>query len=251
MLVVTCGVGQVAGSASASSPPCLRGPAVGAGLARRSRQLHHPVATQPAEQLYGQIRQLPGQPGHVVPGIEHDQDGRVAVPPVPGLDQPGHDVADLRGGDLGLVVIRPQPDRVQDRGPAGAARLQRSDDRVRPARDHLRAALAPAVDVAEQPAALVAASGRSHGLTSTRQPDPAVRPGRQRQSRQRPAQPGDLDPAAVHRVVRGAMTTPVLRHQRQARQVLHRPVRAQHRISQLEQRIRPGGQAGVELAPEA
>jgi hypothetical protein len=34
--------------------------------------------------------------------VEHDQEGRVAVPPVPGLDQPDDDVADLRGGHRSL-----------------------------------------------------------------------------------------------------------------------------------------------------
>jgi GNAT superfamily N-acetyltransferase len=44
VLVVTCGAGQAAGPASASSPPCLQGRPPGAGLARRRGPLHHPVA---------------------------------------------------------------------------------------------------------------------------------------------------------------------------------------------------------------
>ena len=91
------------------------------------------------------------QPGHVIPGIEDHQDRRVALPPVSRADQPGDDLAELRRGHLGLVVIGAQPDGVQHRGPGGAARLQRRDHRVRPARDHLRLPLAPPVDVAEQP----------------------------------------------------------------------------------------------------
>jgi hypothetical protein len=47
------------------------------------------------------------------------------------------------------------------------------------------------------------------------------------------------------------MATPVLRHQQQARQHPGRPVRAQHHIGQLKQRIRPAGQAPVQLAAEA
>jgi hypothetical protein len=42
----------------------------------------------------------------------------------------------------------------------------------------------------------------------------------------------------------------VLGGQRQRRQHPHRPVRAQHRIGQLEQRIRPARQAPVQLAAE-
>jgi hypothetical protein len=44
------------------------------------------------------------QAGHVVPGIEHDQDVRVALPPVPGRAKPLDHLADLCGGDRGLVV---------------------------------------------------------------------------------------------------------------------------------------------------
>jgi len=46
------------------------------------------------------------------------------------------------------------------------------------------------------------------------------------------------------------VTPPVLRDQRQPGQRPHRPVRAQHRIGQLEQLIRAGGQAGTEICPE-
>ena len=46
------------------------------------------------------------------------------------------------------------------------------------------------------------------------------------------------------------MAAPVLRGQRQPGQVPDRPVRAQHRIGQLEQLIRAGGQAGMEIQPE-
>jgi hypothetical protein len=128
----------------------LAGPAVRAGLARRRGQQHHPVAAQPAEQLHGQVSEQPGEPGHVVAGVEDDQDGRVTLTPVPGLDQPGDNLADLNCGHLSLVVIRAQAHRVQHRGPGRAARLQRRDDRVRPARDHLRLAFPAPVDVAEQ-----------------------------------------------------------------------------------------------------
>ena len=43
---------------------------------------------------------------------------------------------------------------------------------------------------------------------------------------------------------------PVLRSQRQARQRPDRPVRAQHRIGQLKQRITASRQAGTETRPE-
>ena len=142
MLVATCGSGQVAGSDSASSPPCLRGrPVVPGWRGGTGSCITRSLRSRPSSS-HRQVRQQPGQPGHVVAGVEDDQDRRVAFPPVPGLDQPGDDLADLDGRDLGLVVIRAQPHGVQHRGPGGAARLQRRDHRVRPARDHLRLALA-------------------------------------------------------------------------------------------------------------
>ncbi|MFB6504569.1 hypothetical protein [Streptomyces sp. NPDC056410] len=47
------------------------------------------------------------------------------------------------------------------------------------------------------------------------------------------------------------MSTTVLGQQRQVHRGLHRTVRTQHRVRQLEQLVAPGGQTLVELAPEA
>ena len=89
MLVVTGGPGQAAGSASANSAPCRT--AAAAGGAGRRGEVQHPVRSQPPGHPDGEIGQLPGQPGHVIAGIEHDQHVRVAVAPVPGVDEPGDD----------------------------------------------------------------------------------------------------------------------------------------------------------------
>ncbi len=216
----------------------------------RRREVQHPVRAQPAQQFHGQAGQQVRQPGHVIPGVEDDQDVRVALMPVPGLDQPGHHLADLGGGHLGLIITRPEANRVQHRGPRRAARFQRGHHRVRPARDYLRVALAPPVHMAEQP---IRAGSRVWPQPVTHvhgQPDPPIGPAGQRQARQRPAQPPDLHPAAVHRVIQGAMAALMLRRQRQAHQGFHRPVRAQHRVRQFEQRIRPRGEAPVQLPAE-
>jgi putative ATP-dependent endonuclease of OLD family len=53
------------------------------------------------------------------------------------------------------------------------------------------------------------------------------------------------------RGVEPSVTAAVFAHQRRLGQRSHRPVPAQNRIHQLEQSIRTGGEAGVELAPEA
>ena len=83
-------------------------PAIGAGLAGWHWEMQHPVGAQPPEHLHGQVSEPAGQPHRVIPGVNDHQDGRVTLLPVPGGDQPGDDVADLRGGDLGLIVTGPR-----------------------------------------------------------------------------------------------------------------------------------------------
>jgi hypothetical protein len=67
-----------------------------------------------------------------------------------------------------------------------------------------------------------------------------------RQVRQRPAQPINLDPAAAQAVIESAMATPVLGGQGQPDQRGDRPITTQHRVGQLEQRIRAQRQAVIE-----
>ena len=174
MLVVTCGSGQVAGSDSASWPPCLRGrPLVpgwrdGAGSCI-TRSLRSRPSSSTGRSASSQASRVTSYPASKTTRIR-----QVTLPPVPGLDQPGHDLADLGGGHLGLVVIRAQAHRVQRRGPGGAARLQRRDHRVRPARDHLRLALPAAVDMAEQPLRAGRRVRPQPVAHIYRQPDPPV-----------------------------------------------------------------------------
>jgi hypothetical protein len=63
-------------------------------------------------------------------------------------------------------------------------------------------------------------------------------------------EPANVDPALVHTVIQSTMTTPMLDGQRQLDQRGDRPISAQHRIGQFEQRVGPRGQAVVELLPE-
>ena len=79
---------------------------------------------QPPQHLHGQIRQRPREPCRLVP-VEDHQDGRVALAPVPGGNDPADDLADLAGGHRGQVISRAEPDRVQQPHPRRAARLQR------------------------------------------------------------------------------------------------------------------------------
>jgi hypothetical protein len=219
----------------------LPGPAAQPGRLGRRRPVHDPGAPQPGAQHQRQVRQQPGQPDHVVPGIEHHDDARVARAPVPGpLQPPGH-LAQLRGGHLGGVVVRAEPDRVQRRGPRRRARAQRGHERVRPARDPLPGMTAPAVHVAEHPLRAGPGLGPQPVAHIGRQPDPPVRPARQRQHPDRPPQPRHAGPPRVQRVIHRAVPPPVPGHQRQRRQDPHRPVRAQHRINQVEQLISPPG----------
>ena len=50
----------------------------------RHGELQHPVRTQPAQQLNRQVGEQERQAGHVVSGVEDQQDVRVAVLDVPG-----------------------------------------------------------------------------------------------------------------------------------------------------------------------
>ena len=218
--------------------------------ARRGREVHHPVAAQPACHFDRQVAQQPGQPGQVIAGVEDHQDVRVAVAPVPGSDQAGDDLANLGGGHRGRVVGRAEADRIQRQRPGGAARLQRRHQRVRPARDHLRVPLPPRIAVAEQPLRAGRRVRPQPVAHIRRQPDPPVRPGRQRQARQRPPQPPDLDLAAVHRVIYRPVAAAALRLQRQLRQHVHPVLLAQQRIRHLEQHIGPPAQAPVQLPAE-
>ena len=146
-----------------------------AGGALRSREIHDPVAAQPARHLDRQIAQQPGQPGQVIPGIEDHHDVRIALTPVPGGDQALCDLPDLRGGDLGRVIGRAEADRVQRQRPRRPARLQRHDHRVRPPRDHLRVPLPPRIAMAEQALRAGLRIRPQPAAHISRQPDPPVR----------------------------------------------------------------------------
>ena len=250
VLAVTAGAGQVPGS-SEPELGAVPGRAAARGrLRRRGRGVHDPVAAQPASDLDGQVAQQPGQPGQVVAGVEDGQDVRVAVRPVPGFHQPGGHVAQLGGGNLGGVVVRADPDGVQRQGPRGAARPQRRDEGVRPARDDLLVALAPRVAVAEQPFRGGLRVRPQPVRDIAGQPDPAVVPRRQRQRRQRPPKPPDHDIAAVQRVVDAAVPAAALRLQAQLRQHAH-PLRpARQRVARLEQRVPALPERQVQLAAE-
>ena len=107
VLVVTWGSGHSCRWDRASSRPCLRGrPFVPGRRGGAGSHITRSERSRPSR-FTGEICQQPGQPGHVIPGIEDHQDRQVALAPAPRGDQPGDDLADLGRGDLGLVVIGP------------------------------------------------------------------------------------------------------------------------------------------------
>ncbi len=176
--------------------------------------------------------------------------GRILRSALPGGDQAFDYHADPGGGRGGDVLARPEPYRVQDHGPRAATGLQCGDDRVGPARHHPVHTLAPPVGTAEGPARAGVRIRPQPRRDVDREHDPPVRGPRQRQPNQRVPQPGGVDPALVDRTVQRSVPTTVLRREREPDQCLHRPVGAQHRIGQLEQRITATGQAAMELVPE-
>ena len=171
--------------------------------------------------------------------------------PVPGGDQPGDHLPDLRGADLGLVILGP-------RRMASSTAVQE----VRPGSSAATTEYGQPGIICACPfprpytwqnnlSGLVAAPGRSQLLTSTASISRPSAPRGNGSPRERAAQPGDIDPPAADRVIQRAVAAAVPRDQRQAGQVPDRAVRAQHRIRQLEDLIPAGGQAGTELAAEA
>jgi hypothetical protein len=86
---------------------------------------------------------------------------------------------------------------------------------------------------------LVDASGRSQLLDVNGEHDPPVGGAGQRQPGEGHPQLGDIDSAGAQGVIQGAMTTAVLDGQRQVDQASHRPTRAQQRVGELKQRVRP------------
>lgn len=82
-------------------------------LAGGRRTAHDPVRAQAPEEFHGQVGQQPGQTHHVVAGVEHDPDERVAHVPLARRDQALYQVTHLGGGHGGEVVARPQPYGVQ------------------------------------------------------------------------------------------------------------------------------------------
>jgi putative transposase len=83
-------------------------------------------------------------------GVGNDDDGRVSAHLVSGADQLGHHGAQLRRGQLGRIIARGQPDRIQQRRPRRRPGLECRDEGVGPARDELVAAAPTPIGVAEQ-----------------------------------------------------------------------------------------------------
>ena len=85
-----------------------------------------------------------------------------------------------------------------------------------------------------------------------RDPGTALRPVHQRRQhlREQGEQPLVIDPPGRQRIVERAVPAPELRFQGQLHQRPHRAVRAQDRVRQLEQRVRPRRQAPEKPLPE-
>ena len=160
------------------------------------------------------------------------------------------DVADLGGGDLGGVIGRAEPDRVQRQRPRRAARLQRHDPGVRPARDHLRVPLPARVAVAEQPLRAGLRVRPQPVAHVAGQPDPPVVPPAQRDRRPVPAAAGRSGPPRSsarrrRRRARGGTPAPGTAPPACAPAPAGTPARRH-----LEQRVPAHPQRAVQLAPE-
>jgi len=189
--------------------------------------VEHPVGTDPGGHQYRHLPQQPGQPDRVVARVEHDQDRWVTLDPLPGGADPVDNLPDLLRGHLGDIVGRGDPLDVQDVRPGRSACFECGHERVRPARDHLRGTLTPAVDMTERPARRGRRVRPQPVTHINSQDDPALAVTRQREPHNQPAQPVEVHPARVDRVVQRSMTTPVLGGQRQPHQTVHRSISTQ------------------------
>ena len=118
------GLCQVAGLAKVNTPPCLRGgPPCRAAAAVAGVAEHDPVRAQPADQFDGQVGQDVGQAGDVVAGVHDDQDvagrRRASARPATSRSTTSRSWAAVTAV---ASSAGPEPDRVQQRGPGGAAR---------------------------------------------------------------------------------------------------------------------------------
>jgi predicted metalloprotease len=129
--------------------------------------------------------------------------------------------------------------------------FQFDHDRIGPARDHPVLVLAPAIGVAEGTVRAGRGIRPQPRRDIHRQDQPAISRPRQRQFSQNPTQTADLDPPLVEPAVEGSVTAAVFRSEREVDQRPHRSVRAQQRVTRLEQRVAPRGQTRLQLRPEA
>ena len=140
-----------------------------------------------------------------------------------------------------------EPARVQRPGPGVPVPAELADLLVPPARHDRLARTVPRGMVVIPPLRrgfrIIPRPARAIHRESRR---PAGRP----VSGQQVPQPPRIDTAAGQRGVRAAMPAAQHRLQRQPRETGHRPARAQHRVGELGQRIRPRPQAPVPPAAE-
>ena len=216
-------------------------PAGGAGWAWWRVGVEATIRAQPYQHRCWSGGQVEGELGGVVAGVEDEQGHRL------GGAEPSKQRADLRGGGLVGVVQGMQPPGVDRGGPGVPGEAELADPLERPAGDD-RLAGRVAGGVVVQ-----AALGGAFGV--------AARPGgdvhridrqatRQGMADQQVAQPLGVDVAAGQRGVGAAPAAPVGWFQAQLWQRRDRPLGAQQRIGQVNQRIPTAGAAGVQLGPE-
>ncbi len=128
-------------SVFAGSPNVPAGGAVPARWWWR-REPERAIRPQPPQHLDLLVGEEMSESGQVIPGVTHHQHRRITLPPVPGPRQSFEHVPDLPGGHHRRIITRTQSLGIQQRRPRCATRFQRGDERVRPARDHLRLAFA-------------------------------------------------------------------------------------------------------------
>ena len=218
------------------------------GLGRRSGEVEDPVRAHPPEYLRSaggeRVRDLCRR----VAGVEHHQRRHRARSQAPGRVQVCQQSFSLREEHGRVITARCDPARIERIHPRTRAPRQAHQDADRP--------------TGQQP--VPARSAHLHHREAidiprvrTRQRahiDPEhqrlTRPGRGQRPHQHPTQPVRIHPTRGQRVVHHRMPAPELRLQRQLHRGKNRPRRAQHRVTQLEQRITTPREAPVDPGPQ-
>ena len=190
------------------------------------------------------MRQVRGR----VPGIQHHQRRRVSRPLPAGGGQVAEQIGNLRDGGIDMVLSRAQPPGLDRIHPRGGPPPHAHQHAQRPARQVPVPASTPHLHHHQLIGEHRVRAGQRRHVDPEHQRITLSR--RRHRCHLQPPQPPGIYLAPCQGVIHRSVPAAELRLQRQLRRRAHRPLRAQHRVAQLEQRVRPRGEALMQLTAE-